>query len=126
MQIVRKILIVLILIGGLTVKVQAVEAPQRTLEDYTPQELVQYFAEQYNVSADNMLTTMFCESSFNPEAVGDGGNSYGLSQIHLPSWKGTITKEQALDPVFVTEFMAKQFAEDKEYLWTCARINGIV
>lgn len=114
------------LVGALTLRVHAVEAPQRTLEDYTPQELVYHFAEVYNVSAENMLTTMHCESSFNPNAIGDGGNSYGLSQIHLPSWGDTITKEEALDPIFATEFMAEKFAEGKERLWTCARINGIV
>ncbi|MCI0560653.1 MAG: transglycosylase SLT domain-containing protein, partial [Nitrososphaera sp.] len=33
------------------------------------------------------------ESSFNPEAIGDGGDSYGLFQIRAPSWENELRSE---------------------------------
>lgn len=33
------------------------------------------------------------ESSFNPEVIGDGGASYGLFQIHTPSWENELRSE---------------------------------
>ena len=91
-------------------------------EPPTVPELIQKYATEYNVSASKMTKTIQCESSFNPNAVGDGGNSYGLSQIHLPSWGGSITKEQALNPDFAVKFMAQQFSQGNARKWTCYRI----
>lgn len=62
-----------------------------------------------------------CESSLNPTAKGDGGNSYGLWQIHLPSHPD-ITKEQALDPQWSTDWAMKQMAAGRASIWTCARL----
>lgn len=109
---------------GLSAHANVAEAPNRTLEDFSVEELINYFAEKYQVSATQMTNTIFCESSFNPNAVGDGGHSFGVSQIYLPAWVGTITKEQALDPIFAVEFMAEKFSQGKQELWTCARNLG--
>ncbi len=84
--------------------------------------LVDFYAVKYGVSKEVMHTVVKCESNYNPNAVGDGGNSYGLSQIHLPSWGGQITKEQALDPRFALDFMAKRLSEGRGELWTCYRM----
>jgi hypothetical protein len=62
-----------------------------------------------------------CESGLNPNAVGDGGKSFGLWQWHLPSHP-TMTKEQALDPIYSTQRAAQYFAAGKAHLWTCSRI----
>lgn len=62
-----------------------------------------------------------CESGLNPLAKGDGGKSYGIWQIFLPAHP-TITKEQALDPVWSTTWAAEQFAAGRASLWTCAKI----
>lgn len=99
------------------------QAPVRTVKDFTPAELVVYYASVYHVSAQQMTDTIQCESRFNPNAVGDHGKSFGLSQIYLPAHKN-ITKEQALDPIFSIEFMAKSFKQGKQNMWTCTRLLG--
>jgi len=96
------------------------EAPVRTLDQYTPRELVAYYAKEYNVSEERMTQTIFCESSFNPNAIGDGGKSFGLSQIHLPSHP-SVSKEEATNPQFAVEFMAQAFSKGQEKMWSCWR-----
>lgn len=90
------------------------------LGDVPIERVVRCYAEKYRVSDARMLATMRCESSLNPLAVGDGGHSYGLSQIHLPSHP-SVTKEQAFDPAFASDFMARQFAAGNARIWTCYR-----
>ena len=96
-------------------------------------------AREYGVSADRMYSTMAeCE---NPELdpnlqsrvrysysvkewgvdKGDREESYGLSMIHLPSHPD-ITVEQATDPEFAIDFMAKEFAAGRASKWTCYRL----
>ena len=94
--------------------------PPIPLSEKPVSEIVEYFATQYNVSARKMLNTMQCESSLNVVAIGDNGNSFGLSQIYLPAHRN-ITQEQAQDAVFASEFMAKEFSEGHAYEWTCYR-----
>jgi hypothetical protein len=52
--------------------------------------------------------------------VGDYEQSYGLVQIHLPAHPH-ITKEQATDPEFAIDFLARNVAKGKANMWTCAR-----
>jgi hypothetical protein len=118
----------LLIVGGLilsitTAKTSIAEAPAPVIppKEPTVQELVSKYALMYNVSEQRMLGTMKCESGFNPKAIGDKGTSFGLSQIHLPAHP-TITKEQALNPDFAVQFMAKSFAQGKERMWTCWRL----
>jgi len=84
-------------------------------------QMIQKYAVEYRVSAERMTKTIQCESTFNPNAVGDHGQSFGLSQIHLPSWRGQITKEQALDPEFAIKFLAEKLSKGQGKLWTCYR-----
>lgn len=69
-----------------------------------------------------IIKTLTCESSLNPQAVGDYGHSFGLAQIYLPAWPA-ITKEQALDPEFAIDFMSEKFAAGYQHLWTCWRLH---
>lgn len=62
-----------------------------------------------------------CESSWNQNAVGDNGFSFGLVQIHLPS-NSFITKEQALDPTFALNFITDKFIQGRQKMWSCYRI----
>lgn len=84
-------------------------------------ELIYEASIKYGVSEAVMRKVISCESSFNPNAVGDGGHSFGLVQIHLPSHP-RVSQAQALDPQFAVEFLAKNLAVDKGYLWTCHRM----
>ena len=61
------------------------------------------------------------ESTWNPNAIGDGGKSYGLTQINL-SAHPDITKEQALDPEFSLNFIVDQFLKGNEWKWSCYKM----
>lgn len=65
------------------------------------------------------------ESTWNPEAVGDGGKSHGLVQIHLPAHPH-ITEAEAKDPDFALNFIVDKFLEGRESLWTCWRATRIM
>lgn len=84
-----------------------------------PQKIVKY-ANVYHADAGVITNVMKCESSFNPNAVGDNGTSFGLSQIHLPAHPD-ITKEQALDEDFAIIYMAKNITTNPRQ-WSCYRM----
>lgn len=72
-----------------------------------------------------MVAVAFCESSLNPRAVGDVhlGGSYGAWQIFSKAHPH-ITREQAFDPDWSSEWAARQFAAGNAKWWTCARTLG--
>jgi soluble lytic murein transglycosylase-like protein len=76
---------------------------------------------RYGVNLSLMEAIIRCESSFNPNAVGDFGQSFGLVQIFLPAHP-SITKDQALDPTFAVDFLARNLAAGKGSMWTCFRL----
>lgn len=90
------------------------------------EQLVDTYAVLYNVSAEQMKTVINCESGWNTTIqslhTNSGGQeqSFGLVQIHLPSHP-SVTYEQATDPIFAIEFMARAYSEGKEEMWSCYR-----
>lgn len=46
--------------------------------------------------------------------------SYGLVQIHLPAHPN-ISKEEATDPEFAVDFLAKNIAAGHASMWSCYR-----
>ena len=109
------------------------EAPQLPVDEaiasmrkaeYTKEDiitLIGIYAEKYGVSEYEMKQTVFHESHYDRYDIGDDGNSYGIAQIHLPSHKG-ITVEQAQDPHFALDFMAKNFKAGHARMWTGYRL----
>lgn len=90
-------------------------------------------AAKYKVSAERMWKTIKCEAtdpdtrmvsttiqSFHRTVSGEREPSFGVSQIHRPSHP-SVTYEQAIDPQFAIEFMAKAFAAGEQRMWTCYR-----
>ena len=75
-------------------------------------------ADKYGVNRSLLAQIIKCESGSNPNAVGDHGTSFGLVQIHLPAHPN-ITKEQALDPEFSTDYLAKQISIGNANMWSC-------
>ena len=76
-------------------------------------------ATQYGVSADTMHKVIKCESNYDRYALGDNGKSRGLVQIH--SDYHDVSDEDAYDPEYAIEFLAKKLKEGKGHLWTCYR-----
>src|SRR5689334_6135894 len=105
---------------ALTATVTYPIAPPSTIGTTTIPEIIENTAERYGVDSAIMESIIWCESGMNPDAIGDHGTSYGLSQIHLPAHPG-ITKEQALDPEFAINFMAKEISQGNMWKWTCAK-----
>ncbi len=60
----------------------------------------------YNVA----LAVAMAESGLNPRAVGDGGTSFGLFQLHQGGELGDMSKEQAFDPYTNALTALRQFA----------------
>lgn len=101
------------------------EAPELQQKEWTKQEIkesINQYAKQYKVSAEVMDKVVSCESTYNPETVGDGGKSYGLVQIHMGYWGDKVSIEMAKNPDFALDFLAKKLSEGKGRLWTCYRM----
>ena len=87
--------------------------------------LIHESAVKWGVDEQILRKTLYCESRLKPDAIGDGGNSYGVAQIHLPSHQNKdewITKEQALDPKWAIDWTARQFSMKRQNMWTCYRL----
>lgn len=50
--------------------------------------------------------------------VGDTEESYGAVQIHLPAHP-SVTKEQATNPEFAIDFLAKNLKQGRGGWWSC-------
>lgn len=95
------------------------DEPQPFIKEVkTISQIIEEKATKYNVSASVMTNVIFCESSNNPKAIGDHGKSFGLSQIHSPSHPN-VTREQAFNPEFAIEFMAKEMSSGNAWKWSC-------
>ena len=82
-------------------------------------EIIDYVSDKFGADAPKVLDMISCESKFDPSRIGDGGTSFGLFQIHLPS-NPSVTKECALDAVCATE-KALDIWRLNPRLWTCYR-----
>lgn len=98
-------------------------------------------AEEYGVSAYAMSAIINCESQGSTTVqsnhrytvrnvpkgyqVGDREQSFGLVQIHLPAHPH-ITREQAVNPEFAIEFLAKNLKAGDGWMWTCAKTLALI
>lgn len=96
--------------------------------------LIYKAADHYKVSATTMMAIINCESQYSvsiqsqhtyhagnvPKGykVGDREQSFGLVQIHLPAHP-SVTKEQAVDPHFAVDFLAKNMSAGRASMWSC-------
>lgn len=63
---------------------------------------------------------VWCESSWNKQAVGDHGTSLGLWQIHLPAHP-TVTRECSFDATCSTLYSIKLYEQSGWHPWSCYR-----
>jgi hypothetical protein len=106
-----------------------VEAPKPTVD-----ELITLYSTKYDVSHEKLFKTLKCENTYfdvdkQSELKYKSGNrwkkpagsreeSYGLAQIHLPDHP-EISYQQAIDPDFAIEFLAKNLSQGKGRMWSC-------
>lgn len=88
-----------------------VEAPPSVLQ------LISDISAEYKIASTTLYNLAFNESSLNPDAVGDGGCSYGLTQQNICA-NPHITKEEALDPAWALRKAAGDIKKGKEYIYT--------
>ena len=72
-----------------------------------------------NLEPSRVLAVITCESQWAPDAIGDGGDSYGLVQINMPAWGNVISVQQATDPFFAIDFLVSKMSTGQGELWTC-------
>lgn len=94
---------------------------------WTPERIereIETQAEKYGRNAERMKKIIACESNGSTTIQsyhtikGQREDSWGLVQIHLPSHPN-VTKEQALDPQFAIEFLAKNLGKVE---WSCEKM----
>jgi hypothetical protein len=95
--------------------------------EWTPERIEQEIeeqAEKYGADAGLMKRIIACESngsttiqSYHKRPDGSREQSYGLVQIYLPAHPN-VTYEQAIDPQFAIEFMAKNIVKNPR-MWSC-------
>lgn len=131
MKVLKKMMILLTLVSS--IQVYASYAPQPTVTtlpevqnaspcDESVHKCVSYYSEKYDVPESILSSIIMCESSYNTMAHNNSPveDSWGLSQINLKAHTD-ITKEQATDPEFAIEFMAKNFDKAPQMWVTCYR-----
>ena len=79
---------------------------------------------EYGGDSDRIWRVLMCESgasttiqSYHRNKEGVRENSWGLAQIHLTSHPH-ITKEQAIDPEFAIDYLAKHLTKGTDK-WSC-------
>lgn len=108
------------------IRVQA-EALKLQIINESLDEKIDRIASQYGVEPNELHAIISCESSYNPEAkkITSKEASYGLSQIN--TLVHDITPEQAQDPDFAIEFLAKKWSEGKRSMWyVCSKRHGLL
>mgnify|MGYP006921329912 CR=1 FL=1 len=97
------------------------------------QALIKTYSAKYEVPYSVMDKVVECETAGTYQVDIQSGHyrngvreqSFGLSQINLPSWKG-ITKEQATNPHFALNFLGEKLKKGDGHLWTCYRMHFAV
>jgi hypothetical protein len=100
-------------------------------KELTKAELVEKtysYAKKYNIDSSVMITVINCENrdwdtKLQSRIINNKGireDSWGLSQIHLPSHP-SISLSQATDPDFSLNFMAENLSKGNGNMWTCYR-----
>ena len=80
--------------------------------------IIEKYAQIWAVDVKLMDSLVYCESGYNRYALNDNPGvelSSGLAQINLLAHN--VTREQAEDPEFALNFMAKNISEGKAKMW---------
>lgn len=94
---------------------------------------IEYWASEYNVSTQDMISVAICESNLYPKAFNktDGvGGSRGIFQYQQSTWDYFSAElGEKLDVWSVydqAKLTAYMFSKDRQFHWACAKILKIV
>jgi hypothetical protein len=76
---------------------------------------------QYGLNYDVLYKVIHCESSWNPNAVGDNGLAFSVAQFHRPTFN-YFCKGEYENPYHQIDCMAYMFSIGKQYHWTCYKM----
>ena len=109
----------------------AITLPTKADMTYIPprvlgvQETIAKYAEIYNAPEKELLTVAFCESSYNPKAVGDSGKARNIFQYHRPTFERfaelmgeDLDYYSYHDQAKVTAWVFANYPQYKKH-WTC-------
>ena len=119
-------------------KTEAITSIDKELKTYWTvsrvKQLINAKAKEYGVSSYVMNTVVNCESQYVTDIQskhrykkdrphegvvrGQREQSFGLVQIHLPAHPN-VKMEQAVDPEFAIDFLAKNLAQGRGAMWSC-------
>lgn len=89
----------------------------------SPVEYADKYAAQYKVDASLLKKVMWCESSNNPKAIGDGGLAKNVMQFHKPtfdSYSNKLGEELSYDSYKdQIKLAAYMFSIGEAHHWTC-------
>lgn len=85
----------------------------------TLQEYAEGVAHKYKLNADTFKAVINCESRWDPNAIGDNGQSFGVAQFFHPERDWGFTRVQALNPYFAIEQMALAWNKGEAPKWSC-------
>lgn len=125
MRILKIMVFLTVFLSILSVKPTLAASPTRTIYQYSPRELVAYFAQEYNSSVSEMDATITCESNWDPKSTGDHNLANGISQFHqatFNSWSKemgeTLNYNSTFDQIKVMAWAYAQGESFKEN-WSC-------
>lgn len=100
------------------------EFPKKEMTDNDISLLITRKAFVYNVDAKILHKVIQCESNYdtNAENINKWEESHGMVQINIRAHK-EITKEQATDPEFAVDYLAKNIKEGRGKMWTCYNLH---
>lgn len=106
--------------------IEALKAEVVVEEILTPTQYADKYATQYGIDASVFKKVMFCESSNNPKAIGDGGRAKNVMQFHKPTFDAYAKKYgEELDYNSYhdqIELAAWMFSKGEQGHWTCYKI----
>lgn len=85
-------------------------------------EIIATKAIEYGVDPKLALYISWQESNWNPDAIGDHGESIGAFQIHLPAHE-EISMQQATDIYWSSDWAMQQLAHGSCKIWTTCPIH---
>lgn len=98
---------------------------QATTQNTSLTDLALSIANKKGIKPSTLENLINSESSWNPNAKGDHGCSYGLAQINICAHP-EIDKEDALDPIFAMTFAAKAIANDTDSMFSSCNCYSFV
>lgn len=85
-------------------------------------EMADRIAKDYGLNRGLFVKVLECESRFKPDALGDGGTSYGIAQLHKPISDWKIPISTAYNPEASMHIMANAWVRGEAKRWTCYRM----